>query len=368
MRQTPTGSYRSSWQSTGISMPMSFAACQIVVPSGTVTSWPSIIRLTVLISVGAGVEMATVSSGFSRLDRMDSMKRARDSTGSPDGYPEPEILHLLRSEQTGRVQAAGPVVLLDHGIQALAGEGRGSPGRQVERLVQEAVGKGVVAARPALAGVERALGEDDPAGGRLELVSVDVPAGHRAQQPRPLGERVVEDAPQELAEDERVHDGRAILRADRGGDVGRAAAQAVVAPGEVGFVGARAVVVGAARVDRETERHRLQGARLVARQLEALDLRGEGDRSLADDVRRGARALGQQRAEPLARADLVDRAEHRIGIAEAQPRRVDEAALGGLHRPRDRAAGGNRVEPVLVAAAARLEHGVRIRDAAQRAE
>src|SRR3954462_530528 len=46
---------------------MSFAACQIVVPSGPVTSWPSIVRLTVLISVGAGVEMATGFLGFLAL-------------------------------------------------------------------------------------------------------------------------------------------------------------------------------------------------------------------------------------------------------------------------------------------------------------
>ncbi len=52
-------------------MPASFAAAQIVVPSGTVTSWPSIVRLTVLISVGAGVEMATV--------------RLSVSSGGPDG-------------------------------------------------------------------------------------------------------------------------------------------------------------------------------------------------------------------------------------------------------------------------------------------
>ena len=38
MRHTPTGSKRASWHSTGISMPASFAASQIVVPSGTVIS------------------------------------------------------------------------------------------------------------------------------------------------------------------------------------------------------------------------------------------------------------------------------------------------------------------------------------------
>src|SRR3954466_13714964 len=55
-------------------MPKSLAACQIVVPSGTVTSWPSIVRLTVRISVGAGGEIATVAPSSPRLDRITSRK------------------------------------------------------------------------------------------------------------------------------------------------------------------------------------------------------------------------------------------------------------------------------------------------------
>ena len=55
-------------------MPAPFAASQIVVPSGTVTSCPSMVRLTVLISVGAGVEMATICLWFSSgLDRVRSL-------------------------------------------------------------------------------------------------------------------------------------------------------------------------------------------------------------------------------------------------------------------------------------------------------
>src|SRR5918999_1977846 len=59
-RHTPTGSYRSSWHRTGISMPMPFAASQIVVPSATVTSRPSIVRVTVRGSADAGLVIATI--------------------------------------------------------------------------------------------------------------------------------------------------------------------------------------------------------------------------------------------------------------------------------------------------------------------
>ncbi len=45
IRHTPTGSYRSSWQSTGMSIPAALAACQIVVPSGAVTWRPSIVSV-----------------------------------------------------------------------------------------------------------------------------------------------------------------------------------------------------------------------------------------------------------------------------------------------------------------------------------
>jgi hypothetical protein len=62
IRQTPTGSYRSSWQSTGISMPAALAACQIVVPSGAVTSRPSIVSVTVPVDSGAVIAITAVSA------------------------------------------------------------------------------------------------------------------------------------------------------------------------------------------------------------------------------------------------------------------------------------------------------------------
>ena len=63
IRHTPTGSNRSSWHSTGMSMPASRAAVQMVVPSGTVTARPSIVRSTVRVrpSVSDTVLMAVLS-------------------------------------------------------------------------------------------------------------------------------------------------------------------------------------------------------------------------------------------------------------------------------------------------------------------
>ena len=62
IRQTPTGSYRSSWQSTGMSMPAALAACQIVLPSGAVTSRPSIVSVTVAVDSGAVIAILAVSA------------------------------------------------------------------------------------------------------------------------------------------------------------------------------------------------------------------------------------------------------------------------------------------------------------------
>src|SRR5204863_5369302 len=111
-----------------------------------------------------------------------------------------------------------------------------------------------------------------------------------------------------------------------------------------------------------------QRARLVAGQLESLDVRRERGRALSDGLRGGARALREERAEAFAAADLVDGPQHRARVSEPQPRRVEEAALGALHRPGDGPSRGDGVEPKFVAAAARLEDGVGVRDTAQGAE
>ncbi len=62
IRHTPTGSNRSSWQSTGMSMPAALAACQIVEPSGAVTSRPSIVSVTVPVDSGAVIAIPAVSA------------------------------------------------------------------------------------------------------------------------------------------------------------------------------------------------------------------------------------------------------------------------------------------------------------------
>ena len=84
-----------------------------------------------------------------------------------------------------------------------------------------------------------------------------------------------------------------------------AAGEAVELAREVGLVGAGAVVVGSAGVHGEAERHRVQRARLVAGELEALHVGGEALRPLAHLLGRAAGALGEQVAEAVARADLV---------------------------------------------------------------
>ena len=86
----------------------------------------------------------------------------------------------------------------------------------------------------------------------------------------------------------------------------RVAAGQAIGRRKVGLVGAGAVVVGAARVDREAERHRLQRARLVAGELQALHVRRERRRALADTSAAAREPWASSGAEPLARADLVD--------------------------------------------------------------
>ena len=150
---------------------------------------------------------------------------------------------------------------------------------------------------------------------------------------------------------------------------GGAAVEPVVAAGQVGLVGARAVVVGAARVDREA---RAPWPAASAARSPGSSRPLTCGANAADPWPTSSAAAREPSASsaprPSRTADLVERAEHRVRVAEAQPRRVEEAALGALHRPRDRAAGRDRVDAVRVAAPAGLEDGVRVRDAAQRPE
>ena len=54
-RQEPKASSMSVAQSLGILVPSSIAARMIEVPSGTVTCWPSISSVTILVAVASGV-------------------------------------------------------------------------------------------------------------------------------------------------------------------------------------------------------------------------------------------------------------------------------------------------------------------------
>ncbi len=69
---------------------------------------------------------------------------------------------------------------------------------------------------------------------------------------------------------------------------------------EIDLVRAAAIVVRAARAHGETERHGLQRPRLVAGNLQALDLRRNRDAVVPDGVSRATAALGEKVAEPFA--------------------------------------------------------------------
>ena len=72
------------------------------------------------------------------------------------------------------------------------------------------------------------------------------------------------------------------------GQAGRfgSAVQAVGLRGEIDFISTAAVVVGATAADREAQGRSLQGTRLVAGDLQALDMRREVGRITADDLHR----------------------------------------------------------------------------------
>ena len=118
---------------------------------------------------------------------------------------------------------------------------------------------------------------------------------------------------------------------------------------EIDLVGAAAVVVGAAGADGEAQGHRLQRSRLVAGNLEALDLRSERDAVVPNRLGRAAAALGQQIAEALAAADQLDRAQHGVAAPEREPGLVEPSAFDTLHGEGDGAARADRVDAQLVA-------------------
>jgi hypothetical protein len=144
----------------GISIPASFAACQIVVPSGTVTSRPSMVRLTVRISVGR-------ESRWPLCLSLSSMPQTQRS--------EREVVELPSlSRPVG--PARGVVVRLDHASR----RSRVSAARRPERpraLVEEAVGQPSSARVQPSRALNARLASTIRRRGRLELLAVDVPAG-----------------------------------------------------------------------------------------------------------------------------------------------------------------------------------------------
>ena len=132
------------------------------------------------------------------------------------------------------------------------------------------------------------------------------------QHLRRLGVEVVEHPAQELAEDQRVHQRGLVLGLDRVAHGVERDVPAIDLVREVHLVGAAAVVIGAARADGEPERHRLQRPRLVAGNLEPLDLRRDRDAVVADRrARRAGCPRPADRRAPRARRSARSRAAAR---------------------------------------------------------
>ena len=195
-----------------------------------------------------------------------------------------------------------------------------------------------------------------------------VPAGDPVEHVGGLGVEILEDAPQELADDERVHQRGLVLGFDGVADRIERHVPAIHLVREVNLVGAAAIVVGAAGADREAQRHRLQRPGLVAWNLEALHLRSERDAVVPDRLGRTAAALGQQVADALAAAHELDRPQHRVTAPEGEPGLIEPSAFDTLHREGDRAAGADRIDAEVVAEPGCAEHGVGVAHAAERTQ
>jgi hypothetical protein len=200
-----------------------------------------------------------------------------------------------------------------------------------------------------------------------KLVCRRVPAGDALQHVGGLGVEILEDAAKELAEDERVHERRFVLGVDGVVDRVDRYSPTIHFVREIHLVSAAAVVVRTAGANGEAQRHRLQRSRLVAGNLEALDLRGKRDALVSDCLSRATTALGQQVPETLAPTHERDRTQHRISASESQPRLVKPSTFDTLHGEGDRAADTDRVDAQLVAQLGRAENDVGIAHPTQRA-
>ena len=114
-------------------------------------------------------------------------------------------------------------------------------------------------------------------------------------------------------------------------------------------------MIGAARADREPQRHRGQAPRVVAGDLEPLDVHREF--GAADRLGESFRAFAQRPARD---------ALQRVGSTRRVTER--EAVKSGLHCDRQGAASADRVDAELVAAVGRAQHRPAVLDAEQRAQ
>src|SRR5262249_34837078 len=140
-RQTATGCSRGSWQSTGMAIPDWRAASQIVVPSGTVTVCPSMVRVRNLFS-------------WARISAMVVSYLVGAQHAAPLHI---QFSPLLFRNESALVPPPNFIVPLDHLAQLGGGQPRPLSHARGQRFTQEAWREPVVARLPALTLVEQLL-------------------------------------------------------------------------------------------------------------------------------------------------------------------------------------------------------------------
>src|SRR5688572_7652395 len=105
-----------------------------------------------------------------------------------------------------------PMVLGDQLVEPFAAERCGRVVRQ--RRAEETLRQRVFGRRPAGKEIELALGGDNATRRLAEFVAGGIPPRYRAQHSCRFAVEILEDAAQELAHDERVHQGGSVLGFD----------------------------------------------------------------------------------------------------------------------------------------------------------
>jgi hypothetical protein len=158
-----------------------------------------------------------------------------------------------------------------------------------------------------------------------------------------------EHAAQKFAQDQGVHQRRFVFGLDGVTHRVKRRVPAIDLLREIHFVGAAAIVIGAARPDGKPQGHRLERARLVAGNLEPFDLWRKCQAPLADRLRRPAAPLGEKLADAFTRTNQIDRLQHGITTAEPEPGFGEQTTFDTFHRERNRAAGANGVDTEFIA-------------------